>query len=483
MATIASSGSISFSSIQAIMGGTGAVSMSQYKQSGNYARGVSGVSDTNVNIGSFAGKAKALNSGLMYRVFTGTFNDVPTWFDSQTETNSGISSNFSNINTCTGGVVPNDSASWYGTFSVDLFGFFYATVTGSYTFYTNSDDMSYLWIGSSALSGYTTSNCIVNNGGGHGTQERSGSISLTASTYYPILVQQSNTGGPYYLSVSFTAPGISRIYDLTGYVFFGLGTNSSFPANHARLIKAIASTNNVDGQYYINVNGTSTPTYCLMNSKWDGGGWMMLMKANTTTVVSSTGLPTFTYNSTLWTDTSTTLNTADTTRNVGDAKFNIMNYGMIKDVMASWPDVGYTGGSISQTETWTWLMNNYYSSGTRCTAITGFSAANTRDTPSYSNPYSFPGFSTSIWSAQGGAYRQVFGSGLHLGNNGGWTSIRWGFAWNNEADFTSNDVCGGIGMYFGHPTTSAYYSAGDKIGCCQSSTGLNRAMRVELYGR
>lgn len=80
-------------------------------------------------------------------------------------------------------------------------------------------------------------------------------------------------------------------------------------------------------------------------------------------------------------------------------------------------------------------------------------------------------------------YKQVFGARTHLGNGGGWTAIRWGFAWNNEGDFTSNDVCGGIGMYFGHPYASAYYSAGDKVGCCQNSTGLNRAMRVELYGR
>jgi hypothetical protein len=472
MATIAASGPIKFSDIQAVMGGSGSVSLGAYAQNAStyFARGVSGIPNTNVNVGAFLGKARALRSGLLYRVFTGGyFNDDTTWFDYRTENYSGLVTNFSNINTNTGGIVPNNGA--WENYSVEWFGFFYATVTGTYTFYTESDDASYLWVGSSAMTGYTAGNCIVNNGGGHGTQERSGTVSLSAGSVYPIRIQFGEGGGGDQCMVSFTAPGIPRTYDWTGYVFYGLGTNASFPGASARLIRSLTNSN-VDGVYFINVNGSGTPTYCLMNSKWDGGGWMMLMKA--------TRGGTFPFASGYWTDTNTTLNTGQTNRSDGDAKFNVMNFGMVKDVMALWPDVGYTGGSISQSEAWAWLVNNYYGGGTRATVITGFSTANSRDSPVGTDPISFNGFSSSIWSYQDPTHRHVFGGGSHLSAN---QQVRWGFLWNENApgDFTSCDAIGGLGINFNFGA-NYQYSAGDVYGCC-GSQGLNRTMRVELYGR
>jgi hypothetical protein len=57
--------------------------------------------------------------------------------------------------------------------------------------------------------------------------------------------------------------------------------------------------------------------------------------------------------------------------------------------------------------------------------------------------------------------------------------MRWGFAWNNETDQSSNDVSSGIGMVSNYGD----YSAGDKINCCQINTGINRSARVEIYVR
>lgn len=526
----------------------------------------------------------------------GYFADDTTWFDSRTENYpTGLVTNFTNINTATGGIVPSDS-SWL-TYSVEWFGYFYATVTGTYTFYTNTDDASYLWIGSTALSGYTTSNCLVNNGSTHPVQERSATISLTANTYYPIRFQfGQNTSGDS-CSLSFSAPGISRTYTLDGYVFYGMGTYSSFPINSARLLRA-TNTATTDRTYFVNVAGTATPTYCLMNSKWDGGGWMMMMKgsnripgftssntlsysssftntdvllgtiskpanfvagtitltlrayggktnANTmesgtyvndvngtrlitayvgnrannsttfditdtatvtladaqfpltvrswvwyggwyvygVTAVVSISTPdiasgtTFQYSSTYWTDATTTLNTGSTDRTSADAKFAVMNRAPIKDVLALWPDVGLTGGSISQSESWTWLVNHYYYGGTRATPILGFSSTTSRDATTHflntSDQTSFAGYSSSIWSQQAGAKRHVFGGGSHLSSN---TSIRWGFLWNNENDFATVDVTGGIGMSYGS------YSAGDYYGGA-GTVSLNRSMRFEMYGR
>ena len=48
---------------------------------------------------------------------------------------------------------------------------------------------------------------------------------------------------------------------------------------------------------------------------------------------------------------------------------------------------------------------------------------------------------------------------------------------NDEGSPGSNDVFGGIGMAYGS------YSAGDRIGCCQDTSGINRNMRFEMYIR
>ena len=52
----------------------------------------------------------------------------------------------------------------------------------------------------------------------------------------------------------------------------------------------------------------------------------------------------------------------------------------------------------------------------------------------------------------------------------------------SAGDFSSSDVGGGIGMRIPYGS-NMNYSGGDAITCCQTTTGLNRSMRVELYGR
>jgi hypothetical protein len=467
MATVPTS-SISFSQISSVMGLSGTVSLSQLAPLG-------GLSKINTNVGGFAGGQKAMVSGLQYRVFGfyGSagyyFADDPNWFNTRTENYSGTSSNFSSIYDGTAGVVPNNG-SWE-SYSVEWTGYFYATVTGTHIFYIQSDDAGYMWMGATALTGFTTANCLINNGGGHPVQQAQGSISLTAGTYYPIRIQFGEGGGGDNCYISFEAPTISRIYNLTGYVYHPLGTKSAFPGYSARLIKGAGGTT-TDQLYYINVNGVSTPTYCLMDNKWNGGGWMMMMKATRST--------TFNFGSTYWTDTNTTLNTGSTDRSDADAKFNVMNFGLVKDVLAVWPDVGYEGGSIPSTGAWTWLVNNYYGGGSKVSVIDGFSSANTRDSPDSPDPLNYSGYSTAIWSSQNPSRRHVFGGGYHLNVYGAPNlHVRWGFMFNENAfnDYTSIDVLGGIGI------DSRAYSAGDVLNCCQTYTGLNRSMRVELYGR
>jgi hypothetical protein len=110
-------------------------------------------------------------------------------------------------------------------FSCQWLGYFKPTTTETYTFFTSSDDASYMWIGSNAETGFTTSNSTVNNGGLHGNQERSGTASLTAGTYYPIRIQFGEQGGGDVMTFNYSTPTISKTTTVTGLVFYNSTTN------------------------------------------------------------------------------------------------------------------------------------------------------------------------------------------------------------------------------------------------------------------
>ena len=78
----------------------------------------------------------------------------------------------------------------------------YLTVdqAGEYTFSTNSDDGSMLYIGEKL---------VVNNDGTHGNATKSGKIRL-ASGRHPIRVTYFNKGGPFGLSVEYDGPGVKK---------------------------------------------------------------------------------------------------------------------------------------------------------------------------------------------------------------------------------------------------------------------------------
>jgi hypothetical protein len=103
-------------------------------------------------------------------------------------------------------------------------GYFLATTTETYTFFTTSDDASYLWIGATALSGFATSNATVNNGGLHGPTERSGTASLVAGTYYPIRMQMGEQGGGDVMEVRISTPTIPKTTDLSANIFYNIFT-------------------------------------------------------------------------------------------------------------------------------------------------------------------------------------------------------------------------------------------------------------------
>jgi len=110
--------------------------------------------------------------------------------------------------------------------SIEYKGYFLATYTGTHTFYLSSDDGSWLWIGPTALTGFTTANALVKNGGLHGVVEVSATINLVAGTYYPIRIQFGNgPSGPGALIASYEHSGQAKTNTWTGKIFYNTATN------------------------------------------------------------------------------------------------------------------------------------------------------------------------------------------------------------------------------------------------------------------
>jgi hypothetical protein len=161
------------------------------------------------------------SAGLYKTTYTGYYNDVPSFFATATPATFGTNPATSVQTTAITESNSNDGE----YFSCQWIGYFKPTTTETYTFYTNSDDASHAWIGATAISGFTTANAIVNNGGAHGPVEFSGSIALTAGVYYPIRIQFGEAGGGDVLTFNYSTPTITKTTNVTGLVFYNNTTN------------------------------------------------------------------------------------------------------------------------------------------------------------------------------------------------------------------------------------------------------------------
>lgn len=222
-----------------------------------------------------------------------------------------------------------------------------------------------------------------------------------------------------------------------------------------------------DGVYWINLPTVgATQCYCLMDSDYDGGGWILAMKATRGT--------TFSYSSSYWTSVNT-LNDSNINRDDGDAKYDVMNHFLAKDMMALFPDISNIStesGSIDNLNTWSWLENDFYNSGSRITLLSIFSGSTV--TLSSDPINEFDGFHSTYFSYQRGY--KFYGFNKIYSNR----SVRWGLLWNNESTINTGDCVGGIGLdsHWGN------LSAGDRNHWGGTySVGMNRDARVEIYVR
>lgn len=336
----------------------------------------------------------------------------------------------------------------------------------------------------SVVSGSLPAGCSLNTS--NGSLGTIGNVTGDTTSTFTIRATTAN-GGIY----------AERTFNTTVNLY--LDGSTSIRANTSAVaIKSLTGTN-TDGVYYINLPSVgATPIYCIMNSNANGGGWMMAMKATKGT--------TFNYSSNHWT-TPSTLATDQTNRNDGDAKFSTMNNFAGKDLLAVWPDIGTAGGGLGSGAgnpfgTWTWLQNDF-NGGARTSMINFFNTAGSFNGGGINDANSYGGYFIGLAKSNSAWANGIFSSqadinfyGFNFKNNKGYgltANVRWGFGWNENSEGNyagpgtlasggapgSDDVSGGIGM----DTNFSSYSAGDKINCCNDSTGIDRSARVEVYVR
>jgi hypothetical protein len=160
-------------------------------------------------------------AGLYKTTYSGYFNDNVSFFATATPASVGGNPATSVQTTSIFEPAQNDGEN----FSCQWLGYFKPTTSETYTFFTSSDDASYVWVGGTAISGFTTGNAVVNNGGLHGMQEASGSIALTAGIYYPIRIQFGELSGGDEMTFNYSTPTITKTTNVTGLVFYNNATN------------------------------------------------------------------------------------------------------------------------------------------------------------------------------------------------------------------------------------------------------------------
>jgi hypothetical protein len=186
----------------------------------NGSGGFSLVNNTNSG-GLNARISLAYSAGLYKTTYAGYFADNVSFFATATPTTYGTNPSTSVQTTAISEAGSDDGSS----FSCQWLGYFLPSTTETYTFFTNSDDASYMWIGANAISGFTTTNATINNGGAHAPIEISGTASLTAGVYYPIRIQFGESGGGDIMTFNYSTPTITKTTNVTGRVFYNPATN------------------------------------------------------------------------------------------------------------------------------------------------------------------------------------------------------------------------------------------------------------------
>lgn len=263
-----------------------------------------------------------------------------------------------------------------------------------------------------------------------------------------------------------------------------IGSSASCPAQSPQEIVNLYGTT-TNGSYWINVNGVARETYLILSNTYpDSGGWFLGMKG-------TRAGGSFWFNSTQWTDQTTTLNINSLSDDVStEAKFHAFNYLPATRLVAVFKDrasnafntngSGDLGTNSFGGHTWgetvtSTTMFSRFTTNSNLIDGSGYTGRFTihRETNSSSGKLVFP-YQTG-WTRYG-FYNTV-------GNN-----YRWGVTSNNETSMGSNDSVSGIGLDANSASAIVTYSdnltVGPNGGSGATNPGnLNYPSGFQIWGR
>lgn len=293
------------------------------------------------------------------------------------------------------------------------------------------------------------------------------------------------------------------------------GSTREKAAVSAMAIKELTCTNK-NGLYWILPKdgnpANAKQIYCIMDSNFpNGGGWMLALKG-------AKNSNAFTFFSTHW-NTNTVLNDNNQDHEAyTDAKYDIYNYFQARECLAIF-DGNDTNGELSvpNKPEYGYIWYSTFNGGNPISLLDFYKPSNGLPYGKYNYLYTSENgnkdyvtrwmldrgllgtyvdykyfsivLSTVTCDKKGPLNRKIFSHqeafkayGFNVIPQGWNHSVRWGATFNEnggpyEGVPNSNDVSCGIGLQ------NRDYSAGDAIGCCQSSTGTNASMGFKWFIR
>ena len=157
------------------------------------------------NVLSSLSQFKNNYSGLRFNIYNKYMNDDIDFFKNNVPINNenGYSTNFLNITTATNNIIKNGMRDNY---SIEWYGYFIPSESGTWNITLGSDDCSYLWLGDNAETQYTKSNVLISLPGGHAMLEKSNTIILVKDDKYPIRLHYGESIYDNNITLSFTSP-------------------------------------------------------------------------------------------------------------------------------------------------------------------------------------------------------------------------------------------------------------------------------------
>lgn len=253
-----------------------------------------------------------------------------------------------------------------------------------------------------------------------------------------------------------------------------IGSSSTCPAQSPQEIYNLYGTT-TNGTYWLNVNGTATQTYLVLDTAYpDGGMWFLGMKGTKAGT-------SFSYAANYWTSQSTTLVNDYNNDVATEAKYNAFNYLPVTQIVAVFKDrnsynfsssgTGSLGASSFGGHTWKETISSQ-------TMYSRFSTGYELGKGSGTMPrYEYYRESNSasanlVFAYQSGYYKYGFAYDNNGSNN---SAYRWGAVFNNEqveGSLDSSDAQMGIGLR--SFSAASVYTYADSWGyAINGSTGLN----------